>query len=112
MEHHLCSHVLAVTTDNASNNQILIGVVVGRLNDSFRSNHPLLDQPHHLPYLAYVIQITVHVFLQHLNIESQDDEISIRLGDDNKKLVYSGGLPGSLEKIYVNGFQSTVTDYL
>ena len=111
-EHYLYSCVLVVTTDNTSNNQTLMGVVEGRLNSSFNLNHPLVDQPYHLPCLAYVIQITVYVFLQHLNIESQDDEISIRLGDDNKKLVYSGGLPGSLEKIYVNGFQSTVTDYL
>ena len=112
MEHHLCSHVLAVTTDNASNNQILIGVVVGRLNDSFRSNHPLLDQPHHLPYLAYVIQITVHVFLQHLNIESQDDEISTRLDNAKKRLVCGEGLPDSLEKICINGFLPIVSNYL
>ena len=70
-EHNLCSHVLAITTDNTSNNWTLMGAVVGRLNNSFNLNHSLVDQPHHLPCLAHVIQITVHAFLQHLNIESR-----------------------------------------
>ena len=70
-KHNLCSYILAITTDNTSNNQILMGAVVGRLNNSFNPNHPLINQPHHLPCLAHVIQITVHAFLQHLNIESR-----------------------------------------
>ena len=111
-EHNLCSHVLAITTDNISNNWTLMGAVVGRLNNSFNPNHPLIDQPHHLPCLAHVIQITVYAFLQHLNIESQDEEISTRLDDAEKRLVCGEGLPGSLKKVYVNGFLSIVSGYL
>ena len=83
-EHNLCSCVLAITTDNTSNNQTLMGAVVGRLNNSFNPNHLLVDQLYYLPYLAYVIQITVYAFLQHLNIESQDEEISTRLVLDRR----------------------------
>ena len=83
-EHNLCSCVLAITTDNTSNNQTLMGAVVGRLNNSFNPNHPLVDQPHYLPCLAHVIQIAVCAFLQHLNIESQDEEISTRLVLDRR----------------------------
>ena len=111
-KHNLCSHVLAITTDNTSNNQTLIGAVVGRLNNSFNPNHPLINQPYHLSCLVHIIQITVYIFLQYLNIESQDEEISIRLDDAEKRLVYSKGLFGSLEKVYVNGFLSIVSGYL
>ena len=54
-EYNLCSYVLAITTDNTSNNQTLMGAVVGRLNNSFNPNHPLVDQPYYLPCLAHVI---------------------------------------------------------
>ena len=111
-KHNLCSCVLAITTNNTSNNQTLMGAVVGRLNNSFNPNHLLVDQPYHLPCLAHVIQIAVHVFLQYLNIESQDEEISIRLDNAKKRLVYNEGLPGSLEKVYINGFLSIVSGYL
>ena len=111
-EHYLYSCVLVVTTDNTSNNQTLMGVVEGRLNSSFNLNHPLVDQPYHLPCLAYVIQITVYVFLQHLNIESQDDEISTRLDDAEKRLVYGEDLSDSLEKVCVNSFLSIINGYL
>ena len=111
-EHNLCSCILAITTNNTSNNQTLMGAVVGRLNNSFNLNHLLVDQPHHLPCLAHVIQITVHIFLQHLNIKSQDEEILTRLDDAEKRLVHSEGLSGSLEKVYINGFLSIVSGYL
>ena len=85
---------------------------MGRLNNSFNPNHPLINQPYHLSCLVHIIQITVYIFLQYLNIESQDEEISIRLDDAEKRLVYSKGLFGSLEKVYVNGFLSIVSGYL
>lgn len=111
-KHYLYSCILAVTTNNTSNNQILMGAVVGRLNSSFSLNYLLVNQPYHLSCLAYVIQITVHAFLQHLNIEFQDDKILTRLDKAEKRLVCGEGLPGSLEKVCIDSFLSIVSGYL
>lgn len=73
-KYYLYGCLLAVTTDNASNNQTLMASVASRLNKQLRlrvltlqslreSTYRLVNQPYYLSCLAHVLQIAVYIFL-------------------------------------------------
>jgi hypothetical protein len=68
--------ILAVTTDNASNNNIFMRILNKELRKSvteiFNINSIL-----HIPYLAYVIQLAAKIIIGRLKIESKNNSIKI-----------------------------------
>jgi hypothetical protein len=70
-----------VTTDNASNNNTLIGT----LNKEFRKSVTEIfdiDSIFHIPYLAHVIQLTEKTMIERFKIESKNNSIEVNWEGD------------------------------
>jgi hypothetical protein len=108
--HNLSRRILAITTDNASNNgtlfQVMTKALKEQLNDNQAIQNAALDQDlldlvesqHHLPCLAHVIQLAVKAFLQTLKIEATNDAPDINW-EDGEERVRETGLLGTLQKV-------------
>lgn len=71
-EHRIIDRVLAITTDNASNNDTLVG--------SMQTSMQALDLPNHIPMiripcLAHVIQLSLKDLLAMMNLNPKNDSI-------------------------------------
>jgi hypothetical protein len=71
-EHRIMDRVLAITTDNASNNDTLVG--------SMRTSMQALDLPNHIPIvripcLAHVIQLSLKDLLAMMKLNPKNDSI-------------------------------------
>jgi hypothetical protein len=121
--HNLQSRVLAITTDNASNNGTMMQALETQLQQGLgliqqttfnpklvdvlhrytqstsHSTRQLVDNIQHIPCLAHVLQLTVKAFLTQLNIESQDDQITKTWSKDDHQLCSPPGLKQSLKKV-------------
>jgi hypothetical protein len=112
-KHNLSRRILAITTDNASNNGTLFHSVTKVLkaqldNDQVIQNealdHDLLDlieSQHHLPCLAHVIQLAVKAFLQKLKIEATNNNNQDIEWEDGEETIRERGLLGTLEKVRI-----------
>jgi hypothetical protein len=71
--HGIYDQLLAITTDNASNNRTLCESLSERLRTSQGVSWPV--KQNHLPCLAHVIQLVVKKLVESLNIESSDETL-------------------------------------
>jgi hypothetical protein len=104
--------VLAVTTDNASNNSTLMDNLSSRIKESIlnsRDSGPrytdssvrrLLSSPPRIPCLAHVIQLSVQSLLQSIEADASNHDTDIIWEESiDNHLAARQGLPSTLEKV-------------
>jgi hypothetical protein len=103
--------VLAITTDNASNNTTLMDNLSKKLrqgieNSSHVSTHldpevkKLCSIPTHIPCLAHVIQLAVQSLLQQIKVNAHNDDTEIIWEEEvDSRLAAKQELPLTLEKV-------------
>jgi hypothetical protein len=104
--------VLAITTDNASNNSTLMARLSQTLRDSLDLNaavpsmalnpkiQQLLHIPTYIPCLAHVIQLSVQSLLKTLKASATNNNLNITW-EDSVDIQHGSqsGLPFTLEKV-------------
>jgi hypothetical protein len=66
--------ILAITTDNASNNNTLIRILNKKFRKSITENFNT-DSILHILYLTYIIQLAVKTIIRRFKIESKNNSI-------------------------------------
>lgn len=110
-QHNLQHRILAITTDNASNNTTLMAELDESLRGELETDSlledfqdttlsQLISNRHHIPCLAHVLQLAVNALLGKLRIDAPvDDGISWDTRKD-RGLSCPQGIPMSLEKVF------------
>lgn len=111
-KHNLCNRLLGVTTDNASNNNTMFSALTKQLRVQLSENPQLQDaitdsalfqiiqNQHHIPCLAHVIQLAVTSFMSKLRITADNDTISYTWENSDETLNASSGITRTVEKVY------------
>jgi hypothetical protein len=112
-EYNLSQRVLAVTTDNASNNGTMMTELTNYLYSQLEQTpqftsgllDPLLQSiiysQHHIPCLAHVLQLSVQALLFHLKVDAQNDVPLMQWDPSQSTITSHSGLPRSLEKVRI-----------
>jgi hypothetical protein len=112
---NLSRRILAVTTDNASNNGTLMDALMVSLQQELHERsrisaeafdpilRNLLATQYHIPCLAHVIQLAVNALLKKLRLDAKNEQVERTWNNDvDSPLTSSGGIARALEKVCSN----------
>jgi hypothetical protein len=102
--------VIAVTTDNAANNLIMMDAITHKLQKDLQSPRiveilqdsaiaDVVNSQVHIPCLAHVLQLAVKELFTFLKVEATNDEIEM-VWDASDQYIHSEGFAATLEKVY------------
>lgn len=110
-DHDFIQQVIAATTDDASNNDIMMDHWQATLNDDLSNTHSfqnvfdkdiheITHSTSHVPCLAHVIQLAVCALLDAIKVTARNDDINAQWNANIDEVITSHhGLPSILEKM-------------